>query len=176
SSAHALKRDAVQPLPALDTRLVEGDALLHHGVPFFFRKRAPVTFIDVTKAGELLRLRISRGRGATPLRDRLPTTLERFFVNRPELKRGAVTKTGVLGHPFDGVSHVAGFQEADAAELLLRFSEGTIENDRRAVLPAQRLALSTRLQSGPIVQHVPILQKVFVVSEAVLEHCVLLAL
>jgi len=50
----------------------------------------------------------------------------------------------MLGHQLDGVNHVADFQEANAAELLLRFSKGTIANDRRAVLPAQRLGFSTR--------------------------------
>src|SRR5262249_48203072 len=56
--SRALQRDAVQPLPALDSCLIEGDALLHHRVEVTLGLRSPVVVIDETHAGEFLRLGI----------------------------------------------------------------------------------------------------------------------
>src|SRR5262245_21550230 len=173
--AGTLQSDATQPLSALDALLVEGDDLFHHGLEIAFRGRAPTLLVDVAEAGEFHALRV-RGRPATaPFRDECRLTVERLFVDRPNLERGTVAKAGVPGHQLDGFSHVAGLQDADSAELLLRFGEGPVGNQHGAVLPAQDLGGATRLQCCPVVNQMPIFQELPVVGEAVLDHGVLLA-
>src|SRR5262245_15337523 len=51
-------------------------------------------------------------------------------------------KAGMFRHQLDRVCHVTGFQDANAAELLLRFGEGTVGNEHRAVAPSQGLGRS----------------------------------
>jgi hypothetical protein len=43
--------------------------------------------------------------------------LERLFINGPDLKRDVVLQARVFGNELDRVIHVAGFHDADAAEL-----------------------------------------------------------
>jgi hypothetical protein len=68
--------------------------------------------------------------------DRRNLTLERFFVDGSDLKRGAIMKTRMLGKQLDSVSHVTCLQDPQAAKLLFRFDERTIGNVHCAIPPA----------------------------------------
>src|SRR5262245_32414012 len=55
----------------------------------------------------------------------------RTYLERPRLH------AGMLRHQLNRVIQVAGFQDKDAADLLLRFGIGAVGDGHLAILPAQ---------------------------------------
>ena len=59
------------------------------------------------------------------------------FIDRADFQGAAEAHAWDLGHQLDRVVEVRGFQDHDAAELLLGFGEGAVGDGDLAVLEAQ---------------------------------------
>src|SRR5262249_54368536 len=59
-SLNALQRDSAKPSTLLATRLVEGDAFVHHSILITLRNTAPVATGYVSKAGEFYGVGVRR--------------------------------------------------------------------------------------------------------------------
>src|SRR6185437_7619545 len=77
---------------------------------------------------------------------------------------------GMLGHEFDGVFEIAGCEEQDAADLLLRLGVRPVGNDHAAIALAYCGRLIRGLQRLPA-EKVAAATQFVVISEALFHHC-----
>jgi hypothetical protein len=90
------------------------------------------------------------------------------------ISNGPPSRTRVLRHELDRVIQIVGFQDQDAAELLLGFGVGAVGHRDFAILPTQRDGRRGILQRFAA-REVPALAEHVVVREALLHHRVALS-